>query len=199
MSFRMLMAVRNKLLSAYQEVMRMHFCESEGRLRGDCPWLRLKENMKDAPAGRHYRQAFAEMSTASRTWPYMAALALVLGGFDRPAILDQQAGLPNPIFRAEPGRRPAGGDQAQGAEGPLQAGRRRHHDQGAPGVGIRRARLAMASAGLPKGGGVGFEVFNEVKIGTTEFVQKINYQRALQGELARTIARFSEVEQGGCI
>lgn len=57
-------------------------------------------------------------------------------------------------------------------------------------------RLAMASAGLPRGGsGVGFEVFNEVKMGTTEFVQKINYQRALQGELARTVASFSEVDE----
>lgn len=56
-------------------------------------------------------------------------------------------------------------------------------------------RLAMAGAGLPRGAGVGFEVFNEVKMGTTEFVQKINYQRALQGELARTIAGFSEVDK----
>ena len=60
---------------------------------------------------------------------------------------------------------------------------------------LYEARLALASAGLPKGTGIGFEVFNEVKIGTTDFVQKINYQRALQGELARTIASFSEVEQ----
>lgn len=59
---------------------------------------------------------------------------------------------------------------------------------------VYETRLAMASAGLPRGQGVGFEVFNEVKMGTTEFVQKINYQRALQGELARTIASFAEVD-----
>lgn len=59
---------------------------------------------------------------------------------------------------------------------------------------VYETRLAMASAGLPRGQGIGFEVFNEVKMGTTEFVQKINYQRALQGELARTIASFSEVD-----
>jgi flagellar M-ring protein FliF len=59
---------------------------------------------------------------------------------------------------------------------------------------VYETRLAMASAGLPRGSGVGFEVFNEVKMGTTEFVQKINYQRALQGELARTISSFGEVD-----
>jgi len=48
-------------------------------------------------------------------------------------------------------------------------------------------RLAMATEGLPKGGGVGFEVFDRTNLGTTDFVQKLNYQRALQGELTRTI------------
>lgn len=55
-------------------------------------------------------------------------------------------------------------------------------------------RLDLASQGLPQGGGVGFEVFDNAKIGMTEFVQNVNYQRALQGELARTISRISEVE-----
>jgi flagellar M-ring protein FliF len=55
-------------------------------------------------------------------------------------------------------------------------------------------RLDLASRGLPQGGGVGFEVFDNAKIGMTEFVQNVNYQRALQGELARTIGRISEVE-----
>jgi flagellar M-ring protein FliF len=54
-------------------------------------------------------------------------------------------------------------------------------------------RLSLASEGLPQGGGVGFEIFDETDFGTTEFVQKLNYQRALQGELARTIKEFNEV------
>lgn len=54
-------------------------------------------------------------------------------------------------------------------------------------------RLSLASSGLPKGGGVGFEIFDETDFGTTEFVQKLNYQRAIQGELARTIKEFNEV------
>ena len=55
-------------------------------------------------------------------------------------------------------------------------------------------RLTMASEGLPQGGGVGFEIFDRKNFGMTEFVQKLNYQRALQGELSRTIAQIAGVE-----
>lgn len=54
-------------------------------------------------------------------------------------------------------------------------------------------RLDMAQEGIPKGGGVGYEIFDKTEFGTTEFVQKINKKRALQGELSRTIAAFDEV------
>ncbi len=54
-------------------------------------------------------------------------------------------------------------------------------------------RLTMAKSGIPKGGGVGYEIFDKTEFGTTEFVQKINKKRALQGELARTITAFDEV------
>lgn len=54
-------------------------------------------------------------------------------------------------------------------------------------------RLSLAGLGIPKGGSVGFEIFDKTDFGTTEFVQKLNYQRALQGELARTIKEFNEV------
>lgn len=56
-------------------------------------------------------------------------------------------------------------------------------------------RLSLASDGLPQGGGVGFEIFDRKNFGMTEFVQKLNYQRALQGELARTISQLAGVEQ----
>jgi len=59
---------------------------------------------------------------------------------------------------------------------------------------VYELRLAMASEGLPKGDSVGFEVFDNTTFSTTEFVQKLNYQRALQGELARTICQFEEVD-----
>jgi len=55
-------------------------------------------------------------------------------------------------------------------------------------------RLTMAKEGIPKGGGVGFEIFDKSEFGTTEFVQKINRTRAIQGELARTISAFDEVK-----
>jgi flagellar M-ring protein FliF len=59
---------------------------------------------------------------------------------------------------------------------------------------IYEIRLDLASQGVPRGSGVGFEVFDNTKLGVTEFVQNINYQRALQGELSRTINGLAEVE-----
>jgi len=63
-----------------------------------------------------------------------------------------------------------------------------------PSENLHEIRMQMASEGLPQGGGIGFEVFDNTKLGMSEFAQNVNYQRALQGELARTIARISEVE-----
>ncbi len=54
--------------------------------------------------------------------------------------------------------------------------------------------MTMASRGLPQGGGVGFEIFDNPRLGMTEFEQNVNYQRALQGELARTISRFPAIQ-----
>lgn len=56
------------------------------------------------------------------------------------------------------------------------------------------SRLTLASQGLPRGGGVGFELFDETKFGMTDFTQKVNFKRALEGELQRTIRSLSEVE-----
>jgi len=55
-------------------------------------------------------------------------------------------------------------------------------------------RLGILSEDLPLKGTVGFELFNKSDIGLTEFAQKINYQRALQGELARTIMAMDSVD-----
>lgn len=60
---------------------------------------------------------------------------------------------------------------------------------------VHELRLLLAGEGIPSGGGVGFEIFDRTSIGMTDFVQKLNYTRALQGELARTISQLSEVEQ----
>ncbi len=58
---------------------------------------------------------------------------------------------------------------------------------------VYEARLNLAGAGIPQGGGVGFEIFDKQNFGMTDFTQKINYQRALQGELARTISFLEPV------
>jgi flagellar M-ring protein FliF len=58
---------------------------------------------------------------------------------------------------------------------------------------VARLRMEMASAGLPRGGGVGFELFDQSNLMMTDFAQRVNYRRALQGELARTVAQLPEV------
>ncbi len=59
---------------------------------------------------------------------------------------------------------------------------------------LYETRMEMAAQGLPQGGGIGMEIFDNSKLGMTEFVQNVNYQRALQGELSRTINDLAEVE-----
>jgi flagellar M-ring protein FliF len=54
-------------------------------------------------------------------------------------------------------------------------------------------RLKMATQGLPQGGSVGFELFDKSSFGMTEFAEKLNYQRAIQGELTRTICQLRPV------
>jgi flagellar M-ring protein FliF len=63
-----------------------------------------------------------------------------------------------------------------------------------PAEALHEIRMQLASEGLPQGGGIGFEVFDNTKLGLSEFAQNVNYQRALQGELARTISRIAEVD-----
>ena len=61
---------------------------------------------------------------------------------------------------------------------------------------VTRLRMTLAEDGLPKGGGVGYEIFDKSDaLGTTSFVQNINHLRALEGELARTIRALDRVEE----
>ena len=55
-------------------------------------------------------------------------------------------------------------------------------------------RMKLAAQGLPQSGGVGFEIFDKNSFSTTNFVQRVDYKRALQGELARTIMSISGIE-----
>ena len=63
-----------------------------------------------------------------------------------------------------------------------------------PAEKVYEVRLMMAREGLPESGSVGFELFSEVSLGMTEFTQKVNYQRALEGELERTILSLDSVD-----
>jgi len=62
-----------------------------------------------------------------------------------------------------------------------------------PSSKVHDARLLLAAAGLPRGGGVGFELFDRGDLGASEFTQRVNLRRATEGELARTIGRLSAV------
>jgi flagellar M-ring protein FliF len=60
---------------------------------------------------------------------------------------------------------------------------------------VARLRMKLAEAGLPKGGGVGYEIFDKADaLGSTSFIQNINKLRALEGELSRTIRSLDRVE-----
>jgi len=60
---------------------------------------------------------------------------------------------------------------------------------------VYETRLALMSSGMPLTGGVGFEIFDRQGLGATEQSQRVTYQRALQGELARTIGALEHVRQ----
>lgn len=64
-----------------------------------------------------------------------------------------------------------------------------------PASQVQEVRLMIVQSGVAsKGAGVGFEIFSQPQFGLTEFAEKINYQRALEGELSRSIARIDAVE-----
>lgn len=60
---------------------------------------------------------------------------------------------------------------------------------------LHETRLSLASEGLPQSSTVGYEIFDKTNLGMSDFVQKLNYRRALEGELARTIGSIDEVHK----
>lgn len=63
-----------------------------------------------------------------------------------------------------------------------------------PGDKVHEVRLRLASQGLPKGGTVGFELMENQKFGTSQFLEQVNYQRSLEGELARSMQTLGPVQ-----
>jgi flagellar M-ring protein FliF len=64
-----------------------------------------------------------------------------------------------------------------------------------PSEKVAEARIALAVAGLPKSGRIGFELFDKATFGASEFTEQVNYHRAIEGELERTVMSIGEVEQ----
>ncbi|HXE63527.1 MAG TPA: flagellar basal-body MS-ring/collar protein FliF [Bryobacteraceae bacterium] len=60
---------------------------------------------------------------------------------------------------------------------------------------LAEARLALAGAGMPRSGRIGFELFDRTNPAASDFTEQVNYQRALEGELERTVATLDEVAQ----
>ncbi len=63
-----------------------------------------------------------------------------------------------------------------------------------PAAQVHQARLKLASDGLPKGGNIGFELLENQKFGVSQFVEQVNFQRGLEGELERSIQSIGAVE-----
>src|SRR5947209_1148981 len=63
-----------------------------------------------------------------------------------------------------------------------------------PSEKVAELRLALAAAGLPKSGRIGFEIFDRTNFGASDFSEQVNYHRALEGELERSIISLAEVE-----
>ena len=64
-----------------------------------------------------------------------------------------------------------------------------------PSQKVAETRLELASAGLPKTGRIGFELFDKANFGASEFTEQVNYHRAIEGELERSVMSIREVEQ----
>jgi flagellar M-ring protein FliF len=60
---------------------------------------------------------------------------------------------------------------------------------------VAEVRLELASAGLPRSGRIGFELFDKANFGASEFAEQVNYHRAIEGELERSVMSIREVEQ----
>ena len=138
-------------------------------------------------------QLFRKLSVVQRVW--IAAIAIaIIGGISGLSHFNQERDF-KPLFS---------GLAAEDA-GPLLAKLRemtveyRLADNGmtvlVPSARVAELRIEMASAGLPKSGRIGFELFDKTNFGASDFAEQVNYHRATEGELERSIMSIREVEQ----
>jgi flagellar M-ring protein FliF len=92
-------------------------------------------------------------------------------------------------------------EDAQAIVGKLEGEKRDYIVQGtsilvaAPQTEIEKLRLEISGSGLARSGRIGYEIFDKNQFGMTDFIEQVNLQRALEGELARTISSLSEIAQ----
>jgi flagellar M-ring protein FliF len=137
-------------------------------------------------------QLFRRLTISQRIWLAVAAIA-VFGGISALARWNQERDF-KPLFT---------GVAAEDA-GPLLTKLResgseyRLADNGmtimVPSARVAELRIEMASAGLPKSGRIGFELFDKTNFGASEFAEQVNYHRAIEGELERSVMAIREVE-----
>src|SRR5688572_24595458 len=64
-----------------------------------------------------------------------------------------------------------------------------------PSATVDELRIELAGEGIPRSGRIGFELFDKTNFGATEFAEQVNFHRALEGELERSVMALTEVEQ----
>src|ERR1700689_1473326 len=138
-------------------------------------------------------QLFRKLTVVQRIWVGAIAVAM-MGGLSATSHWNQERDF-KPLFT---------GVAAEDA-GPMLAKLReagteyRLEDNGSTvlvaSARVAELRIEMASAGLPKSGRIGFELFDKANFGASEFAEQINYHRAIEGELERSIMSVREVEQ----
>jgi flagellar M-ring protein FliF len=138
------------------------------------------------------KRIFAKLSIAQRIW-IVAAVVGVFGGLSAISHWNQERDF-KPLFT---------GVVAEDA-GPLLAKLKESNveyrlaDNGTtvlvPSARVAELRIEMASAGLPKSGRIGFELFDKANFGASEFAEQVNYHRAIEGELERSVMSIREVE-----
>jgi flagellar M-ring protein FliF len=139
------------------------------------------------------KRLFQKLSTSQKLWLAIAVIA-VIAGLTTVSKWNNERDF-KPLFT---------GVAAEDA-GPMLAKLRevgteyRLEDNGStvlvPSGRVAELRIEMASAGLPKSGRIGFELFDKANFGASEFAEQVNYHRAIEGELERSIMSVREVEQ----
>ena len=131
----------------------------------------------------------------ARRMTFVALTAGVVVGDRRARLVGAAAAVQGALQRPRRLRCRRGHRVPQGREDPVSGRRDRRQHRGRGGT-LYETRMALAGRGIPQGGGVGFEIFDKQTLGMTDFVQRLNYQRALAGR-AGALDRRARHRRGG--